>query len=123
SSSAASAANAVVDTVRSIVEPTPAGDWHSVCICSDGSYSVEKGLISSFPVRSNGQKLEIVQGLPINEFSRSKIDATLSELKEERTLVSELLPKKSDVFLAKQAEYLFVSRVCSVKRWVHLKKN
>ena len=93
SSSAASAANAVVDTVRSIIEPTPAGDWHSVCICSDGSYSVEKGLVSSFPVRSNGQKLEIVQGLPINDFSRSKIDATLGELKEERTLVGDLLPK------------------------------
>ena len=93
SSSAASAANAVVDTVRSIVEPTPAADWHSVCICSDGSYSVEKGLISSFPVRSNGQKLEIVQGLPVNEFSRSRIDATLAELKEERSLVSELLPR------------------------------
>ena len=93
SSSAASAANAVVDTVRSIIEPTPAGDWHSVCICSDGSYSADKGLITSFPVRSNGQKLEIVQGLPVNEFSRSKIDATLSELKEERSLVADLLPK------------------------------
>jgi len=91
-SSAASAANAVVDSVRSIVEPTPAGDWHSVCVCSDGSYGVETGLISSFPVRSNGQKLEIVQGLPINEFSRAKIDATIGELKEEKALVKELLP-------------------------------
>src|SRR5467141_3855685 len=69
-SSAASAANAVVDSVRSILEPTPAGDWHSVCLCSDGSYGVEKGLISSFPVRSDGKKLEIVQGVLINEFSR-----------------------------------------------------
>jgi malate dehydrogenase len=93
SSSAASAANAVVDTVRSIVEPTPSGDWHSVCVCSDGSYSIEKGLINSFPVCGNGQKVEIVQGLPVNEFSRSKIDATVTELKEERALVSELLPK------------------------------
>src|SRR5882672_12448412 len=92
-SSAASAANAVVDTVRSIVEPTTSGDWHSVAICSDGSYNVEKGLISSFPIRSNGKKLEIVQGLSINDFSRSKIDATVNELKEERSLVSELLPK------------------------------
>src|SRR5438093_9480615 len=58
-SSAASAANAVVDSVRAIIEPTPSGDWHSVCICSEGSYGVEKGLISSFPVRSNGQKLEV----------------------------------------------------------------
>jgi malate dehydrogenase len=90
-SSAASAANAVVDSVRSIIEPTAAGDWHSVCVCSDGSYGVETGIISSFPVRSNGQKLEIVQGLPVNEFSRSKIDATVNELKEERDMVRALL--------------------------------
>lgn len=90
-SSAASAANAVVDTVRSIIEPTPAGDWHSVCICSDGSYGVEAGLISSFPLRSDGRKLAIVPGLPINEFSRGRIDATVNELKEERTMVGELL--------------------------------
>ncbi len=94
SSSAASAANAVVDTVRSIVTPTGTGDWHSVCISSDGSYDVEKGLISSFPIRSDGQKLEIVQGLSVNEFSRGKIDATVNELKEERSLVAELLPGK-----------------------------
>jgi malate dehydrogenase len=92
-SSAASAANAIVDSVASIVNPTPAGDWHSVCICSDGSYGVEKGLISSFPVRSNGQKLEIVQGLNIDSFSQSKIDATVGELKEEKSLVTDLLPK------------------------------
>ncbi len=92
-SSAASAANAIVDTVRSITEPTPAADWHSVCICSDGSYGVETGLISSFPVRSSGRRLEVVQGLPINEFSRTKIDASVNELKEERALVSELLGK------------------------------
>jgi malate dehydrogenase len=90
-SSAASAANAVVDTVRSIVEPTASGDWHSVCLCSDGSYGVEQGLISSFPVRSTGQKLEVVQGLPLNEFSQGKITATVNELKEERAMVSELL--------------------------------
>lgn len=93
SSSAASAASAVVDTVRSIVEPTAAGDWHSVAVCSDGSYAAEKGLITSFPIRSDGKKLEIVQGLGINDFSRGKIDATINELKEERSLVSELLPK------------------------------
>jgi malate dehydrogenase len=93
SSSAASAANAVIDTVRSITEPTPTGDWHSVALPSDGSYGLEKGLICSFPVRSNGQKVEIVQGVPINEFSRSKIDATVNELKEERSMVSELLPR------------------------------
>jgi malate dehydrogenase len=92
-SSAASAANAIVDSVRSIVEPTAPGDWHSVAIHSDGSYGIEKGLITSFPIRSNGQKLEAVQGLPINDFSRSKIDATINELKEERVMVSELLSK------------------------------
>ena len=90
-SSAASAANAVVDSVRSIVEPTASGDWHSVCVCSDGSYGVEKGIISSFPVRSNGQRLEIVQGVPVNDFSRAKIDASVNELKEERDMVRELL--------------------------------
>jgi malate dehydrogenase len=90
-SSAASAANAVVDSVRSIVEPTAPGDWHSVAIHSDGSYGIEKGLITSFPIRSDGQKLEVVQGLNINDFSRGKIDATINELKEERTMVSELL--------------------------------
>ena len=93
-SSAASAANAVVDSVRSIVTPTPAGDWNSVCICSDGSYGVEKGLITSFPMRNVAQQLQVVQGLPINEFSRGKIDATVNELKEERSMVSELLPKR-----------------------------
>ena len=74
-------------------QPTAAGDWHSVCIYSDGSYGIEKGLISSFPVRSNGQKLEIVKGLPLNDFSRAKIEVTINELKEEKSLVSELLPK------------------------------
>src|SRR5579859_466875 len=61
-SSAASAANAVVDSVRSIIEPTAPGDWHSVCLSSDGSYGIEKNIICSFPVRSDGKKLEIVQG-------------------------------------------------------------
>lgn len=95
SSSAASAANAIIDSVRSIVEPTPPGDWHSVCVCSDGSYGVEPGLISSFPIRSDGKKLEIVQGLEIDDFSRAKIDATVNELKEEKTMVSDLLPNPS----------------------------
>jgi malate dehydrogenase len=92
-SSAASAANAVVDTVRSLLEPTPAGDYHSVALCSDGSYGVDAGLITSFPVRNTGGKVEIVQGVPLNEFSRSRIDATVNELKEERGMVAELLGK------------------------------
>ena len=93
SSSAGSAANAILDSVSSIINPTPAGDWHSVCLMSDNSYGVEAGLISSFPVRSNGQKLEIVQGIRIDEFGRERIEATVNELKEERSLVSDLLPK------------------------------
>jgi malate dehydrogenase len=93
SSSAASAANAVVDSVRSLVTPTPKGDWNSVCVCSDASYGIEKGLICSFPIRADHDGWSVVQGLPVNEFSRGKIDATVNELKEEKAMVSELLPK------------------------------
>ena len=64
-----------------------------MCLCSDGSYGIEKGLITSFPVRSDGKALQIVQGLPVIEFSRGKVDATVNELKEERALVADLLPK------------------------------
>ena len=92
-SSAASAANAVVDSVRSIVEPTAAGDWASVCVCSDGSYGIDKGLICSVPIRSQGGKWQVVQGLSLNDYSRSKVDASVKELQEERGMVSELLPK------------------------------
>jgi malate dehydrogenase len=92
-SSAGSAANAVIDTVFSLTNDTPGNDWHSVAVCSDGSYDVEKGLISSFPVRVRGGKWEIVQELPINDFSRTKIDASVAELKEEKSLVAELLGK------------------------------
>ena len=91
-SSAASAANAIIDSVRSVTEPTAEGDWHSLCICSDGSYGVEEGLISSFPMRNTGGELTIVQDVPIDDFSRAKIDATVNELKEEKTLVADLLP-------------------------------
>ena len=90
-SSAASAANAVVDTVVSLATPTPEGDWHSVAVCSDGSYGIDKGLICSFPIRSDGTRWEIVQGVPVNEFSRQRIDKSVAELQEERDLVKELL--------------------------------
>jgi len=92
-SSAASAANAVVDTVRKLTTPTPAGDWFSVAVCSDGSYGIEPGLMYSYPIRTDGRKWEIVQGLSHNDFSKAKIKATEDELKEEKSLVSELLPK------------------------------
>ena len=91
-SSAASAANAAIDTVKSLTTPTPAGDWNSVCVASDGSYGTKEGLITSFPVRSDGENWEIVQDLPINEFAREKIDASVNELAEEREMVSDLLP-------------------------------
>lgn len=90
-SSAKSAAHAVVDTVRSIVEPTAPGDWHSVAICSQGAYGIEEGLITSFPVRSNGTSLEVVEGIELSEFSRTKINATLAELQEEKAMVADLL--------------------------------
>ena len=93
SSSAASAANAAIGSVQSIIEPTAAGDWHSLALHSDGSYGIEKGLICSFPTRSNGQKVEIVQNVPLNEFSRAKVDASVNELKEEKSLVADLLQK------------------------------
>ena len=91
-SSAASAANAAIDTVRSLVNPTPEGDWNSLCVASDGSYDTKEGLITSFPVRSDGNGWEIVQDVPINDFAREKIDASVNELAEERELVGDLLP-------------------------------
>ena len=92
SSSAASAANAIVETVRGLTTPTPEGDWNSVCVCSEGSYGVDRGLISSFPVRSDGTNWEIVEDLPVHDFSRALIDASVDELREEREMVKELLP-------------------------------
>jgi malate dehydrogenase len=90
-SSAASAANAVVDTVFSLTNDTETDNWHSVAVCSDGSYGVEEGLISFFPIRAQSGKRQIVEGVPLNEFSRSKIDASVAELKEKNYLVQELL--------------------------------
>jgi malate dehydrogenase len=91
SSSAASAANGIVDAVRKIVTPTPTGDSISMCICSDGSYGTTPGLITSLPVRSDGTKIEVVQGIEINAFSRAKIDASVQELQEEREAVKALI--------------------------------
>ena len=91
-SSAASAANAVVDTVTSLTNPTPESDWNSIAVCSDGSYGTQEGLITSFPVRADGKGCwEIVQDVPVNDFSREKIDASVNELAEEREMVSDLL--------------------------------
>ena len=93
-SSAASAANAAVDTVRSLVTPTPCGDWHSVGVYSDGSYGLPKGIVTSFPIRSNGTDWEIVQGLKINPFIKEKIDLSIKELLEEKELVKDLAPDR-----------------------------
>jgi malate dehydrogenase len=90
-SSAASAANAVVDTVRCLTTPTASDDWHSVAVCSDGSYGTPEGLIVSLPIKSDGQNWEVVQGLDINDYSREKIDASCEELSQEREMVKELL--------------------------------
>ncbi|MFJ3722285.1 malate dehydrogenase [Streptomyces sp. NPDC090045] len=89
-SSAASAANAAIDHVHTWVNGTAEGDWTSMGIPSDGSYGVPAGLISSFPVTCKDGKYEIVQGLDINAFSRSRIDASVQELAEERDAVREL---------------------------------
>src|SRR5690625_756622 len=89
-SSAASAANAAIDHVHDWTHGTPQDSWTSAAVVSDGSYGVPEGLISSFPVRSNGGTWEIVQGLEINEFSRGKIDASVAELVGERDAVKGL---------------------------------
>ena len=90
-SSAASASNAVIDTVRSLTTDTPGDDWHSVALCSPGEYGIEKNLIASFPTRVKNGKVEVVTGVAVNEFSRGKIDASVNELKEEKSLVDDLL--------------------------------
>ena len=89
-SSAASAANAAVDHLRSWTLGTPEGDWVSMAIPSDGSYGVAEGIISSFPVTCVDGDYTIVQGLEIDDFSRARIDATVAELVDERDAVAEL---------------------------------
>jgi malate dehydrogenase len=91
-SSAASAANAAIDTVMALTNPTPEGDFFSVAVCSDGNYGIEKGLIYSYPIRSDGQNWKVVESLSIDDFSQSKITATEDELKEEKVMVADLLP-------------------------------
>ncbi len=90
-SSAASAANAAIDHVRTWTQGTPEDDWVSMAVPSDGSYGIDPGVIFSFPCRCRGGDYEIVQGLDIDEFSRGRIEATDSELREERAAVEGLL--------------------------------
>lgn len=89
-SSAASAANAAIDHMRTWALGSAKGDWVSMAIPSDGSYGVAEGIISSFPVTCANGKYEIVQGLDVNDFSRGRIDASVAELVEERDGVKEL---------------------------------
>jgi len=90
SSSAASAASATVDAARDWLLGTPKDDWVSMAVISDGSYGVPEGLISSFPVTTKGGDWSIVQGLDINDFSRSRIDKSTAELADERSAVTDL---------------------------------
>ena len=80
-----------MNTVYKLTHPTPAGDWFSVAVCSPGDYGIEKNLIFSYPIRTDGKKWEIVQNVPLNDFSKAKIAATENELKEEKSLVADLL--------------------------------
>ena len=89
-SSAASAGTAAIDHIRNWVQGTPAGDWVSMSVPSDGSYGVPAGLISSFPCTCANGEYSIVQGLPINDFSRKMIDASVAELIDERDAVRSL---------------------------------
>ncbi|WP_226346611.1 malate dehydrogenase [Agilicoccus flavus] len=89
-SSAASAASATIDAARDWLRGTPEGDWVSMAVVSDGSYGVQEGIISSFPVTTKNGDWEIVQGLEIDDFSRGKIDATVAELVDERDAVTKL---------------------------------
>lgn len=91
-SSAASAANAALDTIKSIITPTPAGSCFSAAVCSDGSYGIESGLVTGLPLASDGRNWRVVPGFQVDDFSRSQIDKTIAELKQERDTVRDLLP-------------------------------
>lgn len=90
-SSAASAANAALDTVKNLVRPTPRDTCFSAAVCSDGSYGIDEGLIFGFPLKSDGQHWKMVEGVEHNEFARGKIQATLDELRSERDTIKDLL--------------------------------
>jgi len=89
-SSAASAANAIINGVASIINDTPAGDMYSMCKCSTGEYGVDEGLIYSFPCRTENGKLSVVDGVEHNAFGQEKLKATLDELRHERDTVKEM---------------------------------
>ncbi len=91
-SSAASAANAALDTVVSLINPTPEGDWHSVAVCSRGEYGTPEGLIVGFPIRTAADgSWEIVEGVEHNEWAQEKINASIEELEWEKDAVKEMM--------------------------------
>ncbi|QDT28247.1 malate dehydrogenase [Gimesia panareensis] len=92
-SSAASAANAALDTVKSIITPTPLGESFSAAVCSDGSYGVDEGLIFGYPLTSDGNTWKIVEGIEHDDFAQDKFNVTLQELRDERDVVRDLLPE------------------------------
>lgn len=92
-SSAASAASAAIDHIRDWTLGTPGDDWVSMAVPADGSYGIREGVIYSFPCRCTKGRYEIVQGLPISDFSRARMDATDKELREEREAIADLLPR------------------------------
>ena len=91
-SSAASAANAAIDTVKSVINPTEEGDCFSAAVVSDGSYGVPEGLIFGFPLQTTQEgKVEIIQGIELNDFAKAKIKITTEELESERQAVADLI--------------------------------
>ena len=91
-SSAASAANAALETMRDWITETPADDWVSMAVCSGGEYDISTGLFYSFPLRTRQGKVTIEEDLPVNEFSRAMMKKTEQELLEEREAIKDLLP-------------------------------
>lgn len=90
-SSAASAANAAIDSVKSVINPTPQGDWVSLAVVSKGEYGVPEGLQFGFPIRSTGDSWSVVEGLTHDDFAKAKIAATTEELSSERSEIKSLL--------------------------------
>jgi malate dehydrogenase len=90
SSSAASAAHAAIESVQSVVNPTRKGDWHSLAVCSTGQYGAPEGLQFGFPVRSDGKKWTVVDGIEHDDFAKSRIKITTDELVAERDEVKSL---------------------------------
>ncbi len=90
-SSAGSAANAIIDTVRNLITSTPKGEFFSVAVSSDGSYGIDKGVMFGFPIISDGENWQVVKNISHNDFSKAKVQATYQELLSEREAVDGLI--------------------------------